>query len=425
MAKNLKEMTRKDRVLVSIECDSFFLSTNKTKKAQPVFNKLKGITKLPKRFDNELWMIVTMIGKALVSGCRGSQLTLSAGNYTLVNKERDNNLDHRRVRKVLDVLEDKGYLNFYIGYKDLREDISIMSCVLFSDKLISIFPESLVRSYGRNITLDEMVEIKDTKTKLPITKLTRFKGVGKNKKFMFEYNALLQLHDIRLGTRKCFVQYKQIFADDLEGAGRIYSFGSFQTMQSHLREIITIDGQSCTEVDIKANHISMMYLLEGIRLEKDFDCYHINLQEYIYPDIRNLCKMAVMCMINCKSSVGAAKALKKIVYDDSKDKEPYLSPFHNEGDTFYRAVVNLLTKKHDRLEFFKRGEVLWKKLQRLDSRIMEGVLSHFTEKGEVVLGWHDSWVVRKPLKDELVEVIKDSWFKVFGTYNNCFIKIEF
>lgn len=425
MVKNLKEMTRKDRVLVSVECDSFFLATNKTKKAQPIFNKLKTFTKLPKRFDNELWMIVTMVGRSLVSGCKGSQLSLGAKNYTYVNQNRKDNLDHRRVRKVLDTLEEEGFIDLYIGYKDLKHDISIMSCVLFSEKLIELFPENIIKSYGRNITLDEMVEIKDTKTKTPIAKLTRFKGVGTNKKFMFDYNGMLQRHDIRLGSRKCFVQYKQVFADDLEGAGRIYSFGSFQTMQSYLREAITIDGQSCTEVDIKANHISMMYLLEGIKLDKTFDCYNIDLYEHKYEDTRSLCKMAIMCMINCKSAIGAAKALHKIVLDDSEDKEPYLKPFHNKDFDFFQLVVNLLKVKHKRLNFFSKDEVLWKKLQRLDSKVMEGVLEYFTEKDEVVLGWHDSWVIRKPLRPELKKVVEDSWFRVFGTYDNCFIKVEF
>ena len=425
MAKNLKEMTRKDRVLVSVECDSFFLATNKTKKALPIFNKLKALTKLPKRLDNELWMVITMVGRALVSGCKGSQLTLDASKYVMVNEKRDKNLDHRRVRKVLDTLEDLGYINLFIGYKDFKYDISIMSCVLFSEELISLFPENIVKSYGRNITLDEMVEIKDTKTKLPIVKLTRFKGVGNNKAFMFDYNSMLQRHDIRLGSRKCFVQYKQVFADDLDGAGRIYSFGMFQTMQSHLREVITIDSQTCTEVDIKANHISMMYLLEGIKLDKDFDCYYIDLYGFEYKDIRNLCKMAIMCMINCKSPIGTVKALKKIVDEDSLDKEPYLKPFHNKDESYYQLVINLLKKKHNRLNFFRKGEVLWKKLQRLDSKVMEGVLEHFTKKDEVVLGWHDSWVIRKPLRNELKRVIEDSWFKVFGTYDNCFIKVEF
>lgn len=425
MAINLKELTRKDRVLVSVECDSFFLSTNKTKKAQPIFNKLKSKTKLPKRFDPELWMIITMVGKALVSGCRGSQLTLSGANYTFVNASRQNNLDHRRARKVLDTLEEMGYIQLFIGYKDFKRDISIMSCVLFSEELIQLFPDNIVKSYGRSITLDEMVEIKDSKTKLPLAKLTRFKGVGANKQFMWDYNSLLQQHDIRLGSKKCFVQYKQVFADDLDGAGRVYSFGSFQTMQGYLREVITIDGQRCTEVDIKANHISMMYLLEGVKLDKDFDCYDVDLYGYEYKDTRALCKMAVMCMINCKSSVGAAKALQKIVQDDQEDTEPYLLPFHDRDSDFFQLVVNLLKKKHDRLDFFKRGEILWKKLQRLDSKVMEGVLQHFTKKGEVVLGWHDSWVIRRPLRNELKRVIEDSWFHVFGTYDNCFIKVEF
>ena len=196
-------------------------------------------------------------------------------------------------------------------------------------------------------------------------------------------------------------------------------------MQSHLREHVTIDSQKCTEVDIKANHISMMYVLAGIKLDKDFDCYEIGLQGFSSKDERNICKMAVMCIINCKSILGAAKALQKIVLDDAKDKEPYLKCFHEEDESFYQLVVNLLRQKHDKLNFFHKGEVLWKKLQRLDSKIMEHVIKYFTEKDEVVLGWHDSWVIRKPLKKELKDVIRESWFKVFGTYDNCFIKVEF
>lgn len=425
MATELKSLTRKERVLVSINCDSFYLSTNKTKTSQPVFDSLRSDLKLQRRYHQELWMVITMVGRALISGCNGSQITFNTRSYKFVNEERGTKLDSRRARYIIDLMEDLGYLKLYLGFKDLRTSTSMISCVMFEDKLTSLFTEGMVKRYKRSITVDEMVEVKDSKTKNLITKLTRFKGVGENKRFMLDYNQLLSDNDIRYGSRKAFVQYKQVFSDDLEGAGRIYSFGSFQTMPSFMRGKLVINGEKCTEVDLRFNHIAMLYLMQGIVLDENFDCYSIDLNGYDYQDVRSLCKLAIMCIINTNSLYKAGMALANAVKEDSECVEPYLQPFHESDVKFFHAVVKKLVTKHKKVDFFPKGVILWKKLQRLDSRVCEKVLEHFTKRGEVVLGWHDSWVVRKALQQELIEVVRESWFKVFGTYDNCFLKVEF
>lgn len=426
--KELQTMTLEERVNVSIQCDSFFLDINTTKSATPVFNKLKKLLNLSKRYDNELWMFVTMIGKALKVGASGSQLSLTTDNYKTSNRIRTERGDKRklnrnRAREVIEAFESNGLVEFYLGFKDTHLNLAAKTCIIFSSDLISMFPPSLIKTYKESISIDEMVEIRDSK-KEKIIKLTRFKGVGGHRKFMFEYNSVLKKNDIRFKHSKCFVQYKQVFSESLDGAGRIYSFGSFQTMNAELRNLITINCESVTEVDLKANHISILYLLKGIVLEEDFDCYYIPLKEYKYKDIRNLCKMAIMCMINCSSFIGSVKALQNLVLKDSAKRESYLDMFEKEEEVFYIYVVDCLRKLHKNLNFYSK-DCCWSRLQRLDSKICEHVLMHFTYKGEVVLGWHDSWIVRKSLQEELISVIKQSWYKVFGTYNNCFVKIEF
>lgn len=418
-------MTREERVNVSIECDRFFLTINKFKNSTGIFNLLKNDLNLPKKYDKELWMLITLVGKAMRSGCMGSQIPMKNETYVTANKKHQLGLNRDRAKYVILAMEEKEYLDFYTGFKDFKNNISIMSCVTFNEKLTNLFPESITKRYARNITKDEMVEIKDSTTKQVIAKLTRFKGIGKHKDFMLEYNSLLAIHDIRYGAKKCRTVYKQIFSDDLEGGGRIYSFGTFQTMRSEMRKQLTIDGEGVTECDLRANHISQLYLLHGIKLDEGFDCYSIYLKGFEYKDIRNICKMAVMCLINCKSKVAAAKALEKIVREDRDDKSGYLAMFPLGNEDFYKEVINQLVDKHKRIKFFKQGEVLWKKMQRLDSKVCEYVLEHFTNKGEVVLGWHDSWVCRKELQQELIDTIREGWYSVFGTYDNCFIKVEF
>lgn len=428
MKKELRKLSVEERVGVSICCDSFFISTNKTKVSLGIYNVLREELSLHKRFNTEINMFVTMVGKALSSGCEGSQVPLQTESYKLVNKTRDNKLNRDRVKVVMARLEELGYLDIFMGYRDLVQNVSLTTCVIFHDKLVKLYPSVPKNVFGSNVTKTDVVEVKDSSTKEPIIKLTKFKGINQRRDFMMKYNILLQSNDIRFKGRKCFVQYKQIFADDLEGAGRIYSFGSFQTMPSYLRKTLSINGFSCTEVDLRANHISIMYLLSGITLTEDFDCYGITLNGYEYTDIRNLCKMGVMCLINCKSKVAACHALMKVVRKDHESENSYLNmfPYADEfKEVFYMYVINTLIKLHYRLKFFTRKEVLWKKLQRLDSRISEGVIKHFTDKQEVVLSWHDSWLIRKGLQKELIDVIRDSWYKVFGTYNNCFLKIEF
>lgn len=423
----LEEMTLEKRINIGIQCDSFFLDINETKIATPVFKTLKSILNLPNKYDNEVWMVVTMVGKAMKFGCKGSQLSMHNGDYVKANQIRADRGCHKklnvtRAKTVISYMEDLGLVEFYLGFKDLFEGRSMKSCVLFSDYLMSLFPAQLISSYKTSISVDEMVEVKDA-NKQKITKLTRFKGVGDCKKFMRNYNTLLSSNNIMLSGVKCFVQYKQVFSEDLDHGGRIYSFGSFQTMKSYLREYLSINGESCTEVDLRANHISMLYLLNGVVINEDFDCYNINIGNHSYEDTRSLCKLAIMCMINTKTKTGASSALSNLITKDRKSKDPQLSMFPCDKK-FCSTVIGDLQKLHHKIKFFD-GCHTWGTLQRLDSKVCENVLMHFTNKGEVVLGWHDSWVVRKTLREELVDVIRESWYKVFGTYDNCFIKVEF
>ena len=378
-------------------------------------------------------MLLTMTCKSLRVGCYGSQIPMKAATYSKAKETSKANpkglrklkLSNIRAKHVITLMDAKGYLEFYKGFNDVGNGESMMSCVLFKQDLIKLIPKELIKSYSINVKVDDMVVVRDSETKEDIYGFSGLRQYRTQKSMMASYNKCLTGHSIRFDNKLCYVLYKQVFSDGMELAGRIYSFGTFQTMDSKLRKYITVDSEVTTEVDLKANHISMLYLIQGITLRPDFDCYNVDLNPYSYIDTRAVCKMGVMCIINCKNKTGAARALKKLVDKNIKSGRDIYKVFTGEPHKFYSKVIRLLCEKHSKINFFNHDKPLWGVLQRLDSRICEYVVNHFTSNDEVVLCWHDSWVVPLSKQQELIDTIYKAWYSVFGTRDNCFIKIVF
>lgn len=424
--KELKNLTRKERALISIKCDSFFLTINKTKVVKSVFDYLKSISELPDKYDKELWMVVTAVGKALRSGANGTQIPLSKNKYPVANKKHGLKLNAERASYVLEVLDSKGLVEVYKGFRDLKTNTSLTTCVVPSSEFKQQYTPKILKTYKSNIDKTELVVITDSKTKQPLMKLTKFKGVNVQRQLMFDYNGVLGRNVITVKGQQCFVSYKQVFADDLNGAGRIYSFGGFQTLPSELRSSVEINGNKTTECDIKGMHCMIMYCLEGIKVPTDFDPYTIDNKILGVSEkvCRSFCKMGVMCLINCKSLYGASKALFNIWEDDKRTDNDF-KDIKNCTEDLCKKVLKALLEHNSKLNFFPKGEKLWKILQRLDSKVMENIVNTFTKRDLVVLGWHDSAVCEREHQSLLIHTIRDSWFKVFGTKDNCIIDIEF
>ncbi len=428
--EHLNKLTRKQRVMISSQCDSFFITINKTKSGKVVFDYLKSTSQLPFKYDKELWMVVTAIGKSIKGGAEGTQIPLSAEKYQTANKKHQLKLNAQRASHVLEVLDEMGVLSYYKGYKDMKNNHSMTSCIIPCDYFRGLYTKNVLKNYRSNIDKTEMVVIKDSQTKKPLMKLTKFKGVNIQRQLMFDYNGLLSRNEITLAGQKCFVNYKQVFADDLDGAGRIYSFGGFQTSPSYMRSSIRINGNVTTECDIKGMHCMSLYCLEGIRVPVGFDPYTIDstILGIGVKGSRAFCKMAVMCMINCKTVHGSAKALLNVWEKDQKEsvvEDRDFPALTNCDLDKCKMVVRALQELNHRLDFYPKDTVLWKTLQRLDSKVMEGVISRFIKKDLVTLVWHDSVVVEKEHQKLLIQCIKDSWYSVFGTYDNCYVDIEF
>ncbi len=418
--KELRKLTEIERADIISSCCSGFISYNDTKVVASVSKVLLEVVG-KKSLIKEIKTIVTLTGSCMRKGCSGSQLPMSDKVYVEANKITKQGISGKRMRDVISLLDTAGYIEYYKGYKDAIEDRGVTGCFIVKPVFYNLFSSKAIRTFKKEYDVNNTVEVKDENGDL-ISKLTRFPNVSRNRKIMQQYNDCLSQNVVTLKGNSCYVRYKQVFSVDLSGAGRLYTMGGFQTMDSNVRQFIQINGRDTVEYDITSNHLSIMYTLKGITLDKDFDCYYVDLGKYNYKDVRLLCKLAIMCMINCKTKSGAYKALAKIIDKDNKtDSKGCLSSFVDDA-SICKRVIDALQKIHESITFFTRGEVLWRKLQRLDSRVCENVVQHYTERGIPILCWHDSWRVSKDHEKTLPLVIKESWFDVFGTYDNCFIK---
>lgn len=421
--KELQKMTKMERTLIAIQCDRYFLTINKNKQMVPIFNIIKNSLSLSNAHDKEIWCFLTCVGKSLRSHNKGSQYPLSSTTYDIANKIHGLCLNRSRSSRVIYRLDELGWISLYKGYKIKNCKESHRSYIIFSERLTSLFTCSILNLFSHPVLPAEMVVVKDSKTKLPFFKLTKFRGISDHRGLMVDFNGLLRKTDIALMGVPCAASYKQVFADDLDGAGRFYSFGYFQTMGSSLRSGLTLNGEVTTEVDIKGIHPAIMAILQGLPpTPEDFDPYHVPFDLGLpQKELRLLCKKATMCMINCKTAHGASKAVVNI-WKKARDDFPNL---HSFDALISRKVIDALVAHNNPLVFFGKGSTGWKVLQRYDSKVCGSILAMFIERGVPILPWHDSWVCPLENRDLLEYCIRESWNEVFGTYEGCVTKVEF
>ena len=427
--KELKDLNLEDRVKISIQCKGFFIHTYKPKVAYPFFDILKKDLSLGSRYDSEVWCLLTCINGALKSGCTGSYFPLKNEHYKTANEITKQNLSSRRMGKVLSEADKKGWITLYKGYWSHKYD-NMQTCIILSETSLKIFSATISSKYSGALGGKEVVEIRDPKTKEPLMKLTRFKGISEHRRLMEDYNKLLKTFGIKLGDVECYVEYKQIFSEDLTLAGRIYSYGGFQNSRKEFRPFITIDDEATTEVDVRGIHPSICRLLQGHPpLDELFDPYGVTSQGVFETipkkEFRLLCKFGVLMMINCKSHKGSSKALNNVVKKDNNVGNKSLANCTKLTLDDYYLLIGLLINHNNPVKFFGEGSYSWDTLQRYDSRICEGVIKRFLDKGKCVLCWHDSWVCKRSDREFLMECIKESWYDVFSTKDNLFLKVEF
>lgn len=412
----LKDLTEMERIKISSQCEPVFLVYKKQKVFTEIFNRTS--VNLKDKYHKELWLVLTCILKGLRYGAKGTRISLNKNHYTLANKVHGQGLYLPRLKKVLDHLDELGFIYYYKGYK-LNEKEKMTTCVIPTDKFLSFIDMDKVKRFAAKRDPLDYIEVKgDSDGEVVMLSLKDFRGYTSYAKHLERYNILLSNSRVEASFDgieyfDCSLSYKRVFFQGFDQAGRFYSTGSFQTMKSESRKHLKINGLKTTEVDFCNLHPRLLYTLEGIKLPIDWDAYCL---ENITCD-RTFIKKAYLSVLFSESKEAA---IKSILYSANKGgyKEYQNKPFCEE-------LVNTILEKNKPIHNYFFQEKLWAKLQNLDGRLASYIIYKFTSDNDVCLGWHDSFVVTYDKRSELINIMKEAWYNIFGTYENFKVKVEY
>lgn len=413
----LQYLTEEEKVKISVRSEPVFLVAKKHKVFHPLFNTVS--KNIPNNCHTEVWMVLTCILKALKYNMSGARISLNKNHYTYANKVHNQRLYKPRVDKVLEILDNEGYITFYKGYR-ISDENKMTTTIFPTQKFMQCVDVEKVKRYAAKRDPLAYVEVKDkVDGGTVMLSLKDFRGYSILSKQQEKYNKLLSEADVTIEIggveTKCGLVYKRVFFRDLEGAGRFYACGKFQVLKSETRCSIKISGQQTTEKDYANLHPRMLYTMENIELSCDWDAYSI---EGVSAS-RDFIKKAYLALLFSSKYESAVKSILKTATTEHKLD----SGIRNKKDAEH--FISKVKEKNEVIWKYFFQEDLWSKLQHMDSRLASHVIYKFTEDGEVCLGWHDSFVVRKQYGGKLERYMEEAWYNVFGTYKNFKITTEF
>ena len=422
----LINLSWKERVDISLECETFFFQSKNVDKFRPLHRELMKHTS--SKNAKEVWLFLTAACKAVRYGATGSKFALSKERYYDANKKYKLKISHKKSKEMLCDFEQADLITFYRGFKD--EEWSMESCFLMRSKLLNLIPEKEAKRYALVRQPEEFLRIKDYNTGTYITDYRGIGGIRLLGKEMLKFNEFIHKQVITIDGKLARISYVRIFADNLKGAGRFYTTNGFMNHDKHLRETITINGNEATECDFSTLHPRLIATLKGIKLNADWKPYSLSkrllgiLSTKQKQQLRKLCKKALMCCLYSESLDVATKSLFREYNMNKGDKGIYkdLPPLSKE--TCESMLLDLQESNKEISDWFFNKDG-WKVLQNMDSKLCAYIVKNMTYLEKTCLPYHDSWVCEVHERDTLVKFMEASWVDMFGTSMNFKYDVEF
>jgi len=350
------------------------------------------------QYTKEISMLMGLVATALRYGRKGSQVSLANDAYTAANKLTHQGLSRKKTSALLELMDEAGYIEMYVGYYDPERECGVPSFFLITQKLLTLWEGVDISTAPKKEEPD--IIVRDSLTKESLS--TRpFRGITMLRADLNAYNKLIASATVSVGGEVLCAEYKRIFHDSLEGGGRYYTTNGVQTMPKGNRQEIKINGYSTVELDFSAMHPRLLYSLEHVQLHPDFCPYKIQ------GVSREEAKLSILFLLYSKSREAARSLL---VHEK-------ICPSLQQAEEVIRAV-----EKHNKaLSKYFCKEALWKALQHLDSNIASFVLTSLTKKGIVALPWHDSFVVEEHNEPILRGLMFEGWKREAGYTMNCVV----
>lgn len=426
--KNLCNLTYEERRNLYRNVEDFFVVA---KQYDAFLKEYKLILeKVGVKFKLELWCLFTGTLKAIKYDNYRFKIPMRQETYTKYNRCSKQNISYSRMRTLVTKLDSLGLLELYKGYWFSGDDC-MSSFIELSNEWLNMFPDHLCKIYGiaRQLDLIEVVRtdyvfIKGKKTKIKTPLPTKgLRGIKAKRDNLLSYNKILSKTVIRIKDQLVTnIIYKRKFEIGLDGHGRFYTIGGFQSEKSYLRSTITLNGEETVEWDIKATQPSILFTWAGIKMPEGYDPYKIITSfDCDQKQLRSFCKVSLLCILFNATKKGASSAMVDKIRKDKKKceegKDCEYRTLHNLKHLCSIILKELLVTNKAISKFFFHKE-LWYKLQNADARICEYVIDKFTSFNIPLLSIHDSWVVGEKYSELLQTTIKDAWFSVLGNVDN-------
>ncbi|CAM0109765.1 hypothetical protein VPH166E361_0116 [Vibrio phage 166E36-1] len=443
----LKQMSKDEIDLIKVKVSNSHLDLlyrNLHSKFIPTYNNL--LNELGNSYKEELKTFLYNSVSTLKRMDTGMNVSRHNKTYSDFNKNNPkyNPISWRKIKKLFQSLEDLGYIHNYSGFNDRVSGERMSSCVLFTDKFITLFCNEDIQRYGKStkstpvVVREEVLVDNDLgEGEVVLVELKYVRGIGEQNTLVTDVNDWLNTHKFKFITYEKPIDLQRIFIERLDKAGRFF-FGNLQCISSNKRRLFEIDGESVTELDYVSNHMMIAAELVGKCLPEDFKPYELDVSDLIICEdsgkLRSILKMCCMFLLNSGTPESTFKKFWKSnmkLIDDAIAAGDWSKA---ESNLFYKVKGLSNTKRIiKRLEehnnyaknFFRVKGGSWGYLQFIDSEILLHTMLDMKENDKPFLPYHDSLLCRVKDEEVLRVAMKKSWKKVLGDDINCRIDKKF
>jgi len=271
----------------------------------------------------------------------------------------------------------------------------------------------------------------------------KYKANGTATKFKRHLRTINRVNNkayVLFNKHRLNTKVRAIFTENFSYHGRLYTNGKnrFQRFSAKERELITIDEDPVVELDYSGLHPRILYTKEKIQFNED--PYSI-----IHPhrDARPFLKTMLLTMINCENFNKAQKTCNQWLNQEVVENKSGMSPIKKYQKGLMTEIGNKSfletlekTTKVKQLGIEKARPLMEKflnihkpiakylccqnktgmRLMNRDAKIALDVCSYFAKQGKAVLPIHDSFIVKKEYREELLETMQ----RIYKKHNNGF-----
>ena len=217
------------------------------------------------------------------------------------------------------------------------------------------------------------------------------------------------------------LQLKKVFNVCFNRGGRMYDLG-IQNLPKHERYRLLIDDKETCVFDFKAFETSLLYSIQGVKMEGD--PYKIGIDGYDPDTLRKICKMIMTRIYYCKDRSELQASVSKSITEDMCVDKLFEKGLLPERRIPVGHIIDILVEKHEPVMeyFYGKGDY---DPSHVGSLVMDYILEYMIQNYKTaIIPVFDEVICDKDFAYEVQDVMKKAYHYVVGTDMNCMIVRE-